>query len=48
MANEIERLQKVKDISESIARLPEACLEDLKSEKEIKHAKETALHQALD
>ena len=32
LALEVERLRKVKDISESIARLPEACIEDLKTD----------------
>jgi hypothetical protein len=35
MSDEIERLQKIKDISESIARLPSECLTDLKSQNDI-------------
>jgi hypothetical protein len=31
MAKEMERLQKVKDIGESVARLPSVCIDDLKS-----------------
>lgn len=37
----------MKDISESISRLPEACIEDLKTDDDIRKAKETALGEAL-
>ena len=48
LTEEIERLQKVKGISESLSRLPSACLENMNSAEEIKLAKESALHSALD
>jgi len=48
MSKEMERLQKVKDIGESIARLPSACLEDIKTQDEVDKAKASALHSALD
>jgi len=35
LTQEIERLQKVKGISESMMRLPMACLEDINTEKDI-------------
>ena len=44
---EIERLKKVQNVSDSVARLPEACLEDLTSAPKIKEAKASALHDAL-
>ena len=40
-------MRKVKDISESIVKLPQACIEDLKTEGDIRKAKETALGEAL-
>jgi len=48
MTKEMHRLEKVKDIGESIARLPSACLDDIKTEQEVQRAKSTALHSALD
>lgn len=44
---EIERLKKVQNVGDSVARLPEACLEDLTSAPKIKEAKASALHDAL-
>ena len=44
---EIERLNKVKNIGESVARLPAPCLDDLTSTSKIKEAKSSALHDAL-
>ena len=44
---EVERLKKVQNIGESVARLPEACVEDLTSVPKIKEAKASALHEAL-
>lgn len=35
MTKEIERLQKVKGLGESIARLPSACLEDINTAEEM-------------
>ncbi len=48
MAGEIDRLQKVKDLGESIARLPSACLDDINTEQQVREAKESALASALD
>jgi hypothetical protein len=48
MSKEMERLEKVKDLGESIARLPSACLEDIKTQDEVDKAKASALHSALD
>ena len=48
LTQEIERLQKVKGISESMMRLPMASLEDINTEKDILKVKESALHSALD
>ena len=48
MTKEMRRLEKVKDIGESIARLPSACLDDIKTEEEVQRAKASALHSALD
>lgn len=45
---EIERLQKVKNLGESIARLPSACLENMNTADEVQEAKDSALHQALE
>ena len=44
---EVDRLKKVKNIGESVARLPEVCLADLTSPSKIKDAKSSALHDAL-
>ena len=48
LTTEIERMKKVGNISESISRLPNVCLQDISNEKEIEKAKSSALHQALD
>ena len=48
MSKEMQRLEKVKDIGESIARLPSACLQDIKTHDEVQNAKAKALHSALD
>jgi hypothetical protein len=48
LTEEIERLRKAKDVGESIMRLPMACLEDIKTDDDIRKVKETALHSALD
>jgi len=48
MGNEIERLEKVKGIGESISRLPAACLDDIRTQDHVREAKESAIHQALD
>jgi len=48
LTEEIERLRKCKDVGESIMRLPMVCLEDMKTEEDIRNVKETALHSALD
>lgn len=47
LEQEVERLKKVKDIGESVARLPAACLDDLTSTTKVKEAKASALHDAL-
>lgn len=43
MGDELERLRKVSALSGSIGRLPSECLNDLKTEKELREAK----HQAV-
>jgi hypothetical protein len=43
---EIARLRQAKFLSESVARLPEACLTDLNGET-VKEARGSALHSAL-
>lgn len=48
MNEELERLRKVKDISESIVRLPQVCVEDLRTAKDVRKAKESALSDALE
>jgi len=48
LTEEIERLRKAKDVGESIMRLPMVCLEDMKTEDDIRQVKQTALHSALD
>lgn len=48
MAKEIDRLNKVKEIGESVARLPSVCIDDLKSKSQIEEAKASALHEAVD
>ena len=48
LTQEISRLKKCKDLSESIARLPSACLDDLTSDKQIEDARSSALKEALD
>ena len=48
MSKEIERLQKVKEIGESVARLPSVCIDDLKSKSQIEEAKSSAIHSAVD
>lgn len=48
ISQENERLRKCKDLSESIARLPSVCLEDLTNEEAISNAKESALMGALE
>ena len=47
MSKEMNRLEKVKDLGESIARLPSACVEDIKTQEEVDKAKKSALNQAL-
>ena len=47
LEDEIDRLKKVKDIGESVARLPAPCLDDLTSATKIKEVKSSALHDAL-
>lgn len=47
LAEEVDRLRKCKDISESIVRLPQVCIDDIKNEGDIRKAKETALGEAL-
>ena len=47
MSREMDRLEKVKGLGESIARLPSACLENI-SKDEVRKAKASALHSALD
>lgn len=44
MTKEMNRLEKVKDLGESIARLPSACVEDIKAQEEVDKAKASALH----
>jgi predicted nuclease with TOPRIM domain len=48
LSSEVERLKKIEGLNESIARLPNVCLQDISSEKEAERAKSSALHQALD
>ena len=48
MTKEMHRLEKVKDLGESIARLPSACVEDIRAQEEVEKAKASALHSALD
>lgn len=43
MTKEMQRLERIKDIGESIARLPSACLEDIKTQDEVQRAKASAL-----
>jgi hypothetical protein len=47
MSKEMNRLEKVKDLGESIARLPSACVDDIKTQEEVEKAKRSALNQAL-
>lgn len=47
MGDELERLRKVKDLAGSIGRLPSECLNDLKTEKELREAKHLAVKQAV-
>lgn len=48
MEKEMNRLEKVRDISESIARLPSVCIDDIKTQDEVQKARDSALHQALE
>lgn len=48
MTQEISRLKKCKDLSESIARLPSACLDDLTSDRQMEDARTSALQEALE
>lgn len=44
MVNEIERLQNVKNVGESIAKLPSQCFEDINTAEKIKEVKDSSLH----
>lgn len=48
MTEEIDRLKKVNKLSESIVNLPSVCVDKLKTEDDIRQARETALSAALD
>lgn len=48
LAEEVERLKKVTNISDSIAQLPTFCLDDLKTSDDIEKARASALDSALD
>merc|ERR1711988_1333993 len=47
MGDELERLRKVNDLAGSIGRLPSECLNDLKTEKELRDARHQAVKQAV-
>ena len=44
---EIERLRKIQDVGESVARLPSVCVDDLTTSEKVKEVKASALHEAL-
>lgn len=44
LTTEVERLKKVEALGESIARLPNVCLQDINNEKEMEKARSSALH----
>ena len=48
LTQEIERLSKAKDLSESIARMPMVCFNNLNTAVEMQEAKESALSEAVD